>query len=195
MLPYPTSFPTIHDFAKPKESYHASQNTTPHDATKEVTHESGNHEFETTYDDQDSSPYNGVHTSSNGSSIYDNASSVGTSSPFSTVEKSTISAGALRETPPSTSEELPDTRREYQSTTNETSTQTEEDTKQWLESAYHKADLKTRNKMRLRARKSLLCFLEELNEISDGHGTELFYEIVQEDMNMWKSISKSTSST
>ena len=195
VVPYPTSFPTIHDFAKPKESYHASQNSTPYHATREATHEIGNHQSDATYDGQGSPAYNGVHTSSNGSSIHDNASSIGNSPPFSTVEKSTISAEALQETPPSTHEELPDTRKKYRNATSEASTQTEGDSKQWFESAYHKADLKTRNKMRLQARKSLLCFLEELNEISDGHGTELFYEIVQEDTNMWKSIAKSTSST
>lgn len=74
-------------------------------------------------------------------------------------------------------------------TSTETATQTDKPGDcEWSQSAYNKADLKTKNKMRLQARKSLLSFLEELNEISDGHGTELFHEIVQEDMNMWRSI-------
>ncbi len=185
VLPYPTSFPHIHDFAKPKESYNGGQSSTPHYDTKGPTYELGNYHFGTTYSGSQTSPaHNGTTTPSSESSDHDNGSSmdtsVGTSPPHSTVGKFTISAV------PSSSESP--------SSTAEISTQTEPANKQWLESAYHKADLKTRNKMRLQARKSLLCFLEELNEISDGHGTELFYEIVQEDMNMWKSITKPTSS-
>ena len=194
VLQYPTSFHTIHDFAKPKESYHAGQNSTAHHATKEATQQLNNYQFGTTYDSHDSPPQNDLNTSSNGSGIHDNAANVSRSPPLSAVEKSTNSTGALQEMPQSTHEGLTETKSEQQNTTNETSTQTDGDAKQWLESAYHKADLKTRNKMRLQARKSLLCFLEELNEISDGHGTELFYEIVQEDTNMWKSITKSTCS-
>jgi hypothetical protein len=188
VLPYPTSFSTVNDFAKPKESYNGSQNSTTYHSTKGATYALSNHHFDTTYNgSQTSSTHNGIkppsHESSNGISMATNLQS--------TVEKSTISVVPLQQTSQSTQQS---SNSESPSPTAEISTQTEPANKQWLESAYHKADLKTRNKMRLQARKSLLCFLEELNEISDGHGTELFYEIVQEDTNMWTSIAKPTSS-
>ena len=180
VLPYPTSFPAIHDFAKPKESFVGSKSSTHHSATSPIYDPSTQHSGTTCNGSHNTSPSNELSNHYNGCSM---DTSIGT-------RKSIISAVPLEQKPETTHES---SRSETPTPTAEISTQTEAANKQWLDSAYHKADLKTRNKMRLQARKSLLCFLEELNEISDGHGTELFYEIVQEDTNMWKSITKPVS--
>ena len=187
VLPYPTNFPSIHDFAKPKESFIGVQNSTVHCSAKVPIYSLSTQHYDTGNDSSRTSPtHNGTTAPSNESSNHPLGSNVDTNVG---TRKSTISTVASEETPHSSHES---SRSETPTATLETATQTEAENKQWLESAYHKADLKTRNKMRLQARKSLLCFLEELNEISDGHGTELFHEIVQEDTNMWRSITKPT---
>ena len=168
VLPYSSGFPTITEFSIPKESDDSGQT-----GVKGLTNGLTN-----AYNISKATlPYHDTNTQS---SNHENGSGMGTHP-----------GAPLQQTSPST-QEL--TAQESRKITADISTQTDVGNKQWLESSYHKGDLKTRNKMRLQARKSLLCFLEELNEISDGHGTELFYEIVQEDMNMWRSIAKPASS-
>ena len=178
LLPYPTAFPNLNDFAKPRRSFEDNETSASVCSKKETTSEiscnrNGSQASITAHRGTSPSSNESNHHQDNGSSIFN---SNGTCSSPVTAEEATI----------------PETVSEDQSTTVEISTQTDPGNRQWLESTYHKADLKTRNRMRLQARKSLLCFLEELNEISDGHGTELFYEIVQEDTDMWRSITKPT---
>lgn len=162
VFPYLGNFPSITDFAKPKDLFNGNSlfnssfftNGFDHSNTGSKSYFTPNHFY------------------FNGSKLDQNSSNTNFM-----VSKPTPKERRKDEESPT-----------HQVRFMEISTQTEPQDKQCLESAYHKADLKTRNRMRYQARKSLLCFMEELNEISDGHGMELFHEIVREDTTMLKSF-------